>query len=207
MIITRMQVKGKDVLIYLSSGEGFKVPKNSVRELDIYEGLEIDEYEVSTIKNRAHQVSAIADAVRALKVRLLSRKQLIDKLKMKGHKNIFIKHAIDYCREFELVDDKRFARVLFQNLKIKGKSKYAIIRELKNAGLSSSLVEKYTAKITDNYEKKKIKEAIRKYYEVYKDKKDVNKYLSNALMRKGFNYNKISVLVKNYLDIKKKRGL
>ncbi|MDA1469788.1 RecX family transcriptional regulator [Brachyspira hyodysenteriae] len=95
-------------------------------------------------------------------------------------------YAVSYCKEYDLIDDKRFVKIAVSSLKLKGKSKRHIIDYLKKCKVKSSLIEKASNSISDKSENKALKEAIKKYYRVYEHKENKEDYIIKALMRKGF---------------------
>lgn len=199
MTIVRMRLKGNQIYIHTSMGNAFAIPKNGISELDIYEGMDIEEDDIISIRIKAYENSARKASTNMLTRGFLSEGILKDKLKKKGHKNRFIKHAVKYCKEYDLINDKRFAKIAVTSLKLKGKSKRYIIGYLKKSKIKPALIEKASRLITDKNEKTALKNAIKKYYLIYKDKEKCEELLIRALMRKGFNYDSVSSLVKIYV--------
>lgn len=206
MTITRLLIKGKYTYICISDGSVIRVPKLSVSELDIYEGYELELDDITTLRLRAYEQFACKEATIMLKRGFLSQKQLWNKLYIKGHKKRFIRYAIKYCEEYDLINDKRFAKVAIGSLLIKGKSKRHIERYLVLAGIKRSIIDRTLKAITKKKENTLLKDAIRKHYPLYQHKKDVLNLLIKSLMRKGFDYNKSRKLVTLYTkNIKRKQ--
>ena len=205
MVIIKMKLKGDKIHIKVSGGNVFTIPKNGLYELDIYEGMELEYEEIPHIRNKAYEAAARKSAVSILKRGFISEGMLKDKLVKKGHKKRFIRYAVSYCKEYDLIDDKRFVKVAISSLKLKGKSKRHIIDYLKKCKIKSSLIERAQNSISDKSEDKALKEAIKKYYRVYEHKENKEDYMIKALMRKGFKYDRIKQLVTIYLEKKKNR--
>lgn len=203
MVIIRMKLKGDKIYIKISGGEVFTIPKNGLYELDLYEGMELEYDEIPHIRNKAYEASARKSAVSVLKRGFISEGMLRDKLIKKGHKKRFINYAVSYCKEYDLIDDKRFVKIAVSSLKLKGKSKRHIIDYLKKCKVKNSLIEKANNSISDKSENKALKEAIKKYYRVYEHKENKEDYIIKALMRKGFKYDRIKKLLTVYLEKKK----
>ena len=200
-----MKLKGDKIHIKVSGGDVFTIPKNGLYELDIYEGMDLEYEEIPHIRNKAYEAAARKSAVSILKRGFISEGMLKDKLVKKGHKKRFIRYAVSYCKEYDLIDDKRFVKVAISSLKLKGKSKRHIIDYLKKCKIKSSLIERAQNSISDKSEDKALKEAIKKYYRVYEHKENKEDYMIKALMRKGFKYDRIKQLVTIYLEKKKNR--
>ena len=142
MVILKMKLKGDKIHIKVSGGDVFTIPKNGLYELDLYEGMELEYDEIPHIRFRAFESAARKSAVSILKRGFISEGMLKDKLTKKGHKKRFIRHAVNYCKEYDLIDDKRFVKIAINSLKLKGKSKRHIIDYLKKNKVKPSLIEK-----------------------------------------------------------------
>lgn len=199
MVITRILVKKKYTYICVSDGSVIRVPKVSVSELNIYEGYELELDDITTIKLRAYEQFACREATAMLTRGFLSQKQLWDKLYKNGHRKRFIRYAIEYCKDYELINDKRFAKIAINSLLIKGKSKRYIERYLVLAGIKRNIIEKALKLITNKKENTILKDAIRKYYLLYENKENVAELLTKSLIRKGFDYTKSKKLVTLYI--------
>lgn len=205
MNITKMFVKKKLVYIYLSDGGFFKVAKKGFSELDLYEGLEVDYDDITSIRVKSYEVAANKDAAILLARSFLSEKQLRQKLMKREHKKRFINSTIKYCKEYDLIDDKRFARVFLNTLRLKGKSKRAIETYLYKAGVKPKIINNALRAITIRTESKLLKDAIRKYYPLYEHKEDCKEVFIKALIRKGFDYSNTRRLIEIYIrNIKRK---
>lgn len=198
MTILKMKLKNDKIYIKVSGGEYFTIPKNGTYELDIYEGMELEYDEIPHIRMRAYEAAAKKSAVNALRRGFLSEGMLRDKLLKKGHKKRFINYAIAYCKEYELIDDKRFAKITVNTLKLKGKSKRYILDALKKAKLKNKTIDRVSHLITEKSEVRSLKNAIRKYYKIYENKEKRNDYIIRTLMRKGFKYDSIKKLLDKY---------
>lgn len=203
MIILKMKLKGDKIYIKVSGGDIFTIPKNGTYELDIYEGMEIEYEEIPHIKMRAYESSAKKSAINILKRSFVSENMLKEKLYKKGHKKRFINYAIKYCKDYDLIDDKRFVKIAVNSLKLKGKSKRHIIDYLKKSKVKNSLIEKASDSISYKTENKALKNAIRKYYKVYENKENREEYIIKTLMRKGFKYDDIKNLLGRFKKLKK----
>lgn len=203
MIILKMKLKGEKIYIKVSGGDIFTIPKNGTYELDIYEGMELEYEEIPHIKMRAYESSAKKSAINILKRSFVSENMLKKKLSKKGHKKRFINYAIKYCKDYDLIDDKRFVKIAVNSLKLKGKSKRHIIDYLKKSKVKNSLIEKASDSISYKTENKALKNAIRKYYKVYENKENREEYIIKTLMRKGFKYDDIKNLLGRFKKLKK----
>ena len=197
MIILKMKLKGNKIYIKVSGGDVFSIPKNSIYELNLYEGMELEYDEIPHIRLRAFEASARKNALQILKRGFISEGMLRYKLIKKGVKRRFINYAIEYCKEYDLIDDKRFVKIAVNSLKLKGKSKRYIIDYLRKCNIKKHLINRIN--ISDKIDEKSLKEAIKKYYRVYEHKDKKEDYIIKTLLRKGFKYDRIKTLLKKYM--------
>ncbi len=204
MVILKMKLKGGKAYIKVSGGDIFTIPKNGLYELDLYEGMELEYEEIPHIRLKAFECAARKSAVSVLKRSFVSEGMLRDKLIKKGHKKRFINYAVNYCKEYDLIDDKRFVKIAVNSLKLKGKSKRHIIDYLKKCRIKTSLIEKAENSISSRIEDRALKNAVRKYYKIYENKDKKEDYIIRSLMRKGFKYDRIKTMLSRYLKNKKR---
>ena len=197
MVILKMKLKGDKIHIKVSGGDVFTIPKNGLYELDLYEGMELEYDEIPHIRFRAFESAARKSAVSILKRGFISEGMLREKLTKKGHKKRFIRHAVNYCKEYDLIDDKRFVKIAINSLKLKGKSKRHIIDYLKKNKVKPSLIERAQNSISDRIDDKALKDTENKqnklyYIEVLTDMFDVP-YLTKRVVKKLRNQDKTFV--------------
>ena len=141
--------------ILLPGGAGY-IGSHTAVEL-LKKGKEIEYEEIPHIRMRAYESSAKKSAVNILKRSFVSENMLKEKLAQKGHKKRFINYAIKYCRDYDLIDDKRFTKIAVNSLKLKGKSKRFIIDYLKKSKIKNSLIERASNSISYRSENKALK--------------------------------------------------
>jgi regulatory protein len=133
--------------------------------------------------------SAYLDALHMLARRELSVKQLHDRLIEREHESAEVERAIEHLVENGSVDDRRVARAYIQTaLKVKGRGRLRIQRELQQIGIAREVATEAIAEaFGDVDERSLIKRAL--------DKKLRGKKITNRaeyarvyqyLMRQGF---------------------
>lgn len=200
MIITEIKQKGQNILITLSDRSAISCPKSIFYNVEIYEGMEVDNDDVRYLIEKSAEESARNKAMTLLANNMMSEFQLKNKLRTKKYPERLIKNAVKFCKEYDLIDDKRFAKIALISLLKKRKSRRSIYNYLKRAGVSTRIIEKMTDKITDRRERISIDKNIVKYYPFYSSKKDPEKSLLQYLIGKGFNYGTASKRVKKYFE-------
>ncbi len=92
-------------------------------------------------------------ALRLLEFRSHSEKELSDKLKRAGAADEDIERALGFCREYGLVDDKRYAAGKARDLKnLKKYGKNRIWQELRAKGIPSEYIEAAVEDIREDYD-------------------------------------------------------
>lgn len=91
-------------------------------------------------------------AVRLLKTRERSEKELTSRLRRKGFQTDEIAAAMDRCREYGYVDDGRFARCKARQLLTSGRAVGGRLRrELQLAGIAEELAEETLAALQGDF--------------------------------------------------------
>lgn len=147
---------------------------------------------------------ARADALRLLRFRPRSVKEMAGRLKQKGHRGIIIARAIDELESKGLLDDKTFAKLwIGDRISLKPAGKSLIVRELRAKGLEEKTIESAFAEYKDLFDEVELagplarrKIAGLKGLEPEKAKKKVFDFLT----RRGFSCNTIWKVIKDNYD-------
>ena len=130
MLITKIEIqkKRKDRYnIYIDDEFKFGVDENTLIKFDLQKGREIADAEVEEIENEEIVVKAFSSAIRSLKLRDHSEKEIRDKLKQKEFNNSVIEKAIAKLYKLDFLNDERFARIwVSDRIKLKPKGKKAL---------------------------------------------------------------------------------
>jgi len=147
---------------------------------------------------------ARADALRLLRFRPRSVKEMAGRLKQKGHRGIIIARAIDELEGKGLLDDKTFAKLwIGDRISLKPAGKILILRELRAKGLEENTIESAFAEYEGLFDEAELagplarkKIAGLKGLEPEKAKKKIFDFLS----RRGFSHNTIWKVIKDNYD-------
>lgn len=94
-------------------------------------------------------------ALRLLKTRERSEKELVSRLQRKGFETDEITSALERCREYGYVDDSRFARCKARQLLTNGRAVGGRLRrELQLAGIAEELVEQTLVELQGDFNEK-----------------------------------------------------
>ncbi len=147
---------------------------------------------------------ARADALRLLRFRPRSVKEMAGRLKQKGHRGVIIARAIDELEGKGLLNDKAFARLwIGDRMSLKPAGKSLIVRELRAKGIGEDTIGSAFAEYRDLFDETELagplvrrKIAGLKGLEPEKAKKKLFDFLS----RRGFSYNTIWKVIKDNYD-------
>lgn len=96
--------------------------------------------------------NAFNAALRLLKTRERSEKELASRLQRKGFETEIIIATVDRCREYGYVDDARFARCKARQLLTSGRAVGGRLRrELQLAGVAEELAEQTLAELKEDF--------------------------------------------------------
>ncbi len=147
---------------------------------------------------------ARADALRLLRFRPRSVKEMAGRLKQKGHRGVIIARAIDELEGKGLLDDKAFAKLwIGDRISLKPAGKSLIVRELRAKGIEEKTIEAAFDGYKGIYDEAELAGPLArrkilglKGLDPEKAKKKVFDFLS----RKGFSYNTIWKVIKDNYD-------
>ncbi len=136
-----------------------------------------------------------------LKYRDRSEKELRDRLKRKKFSSKTIDKVVNYCQEFNLLDDTSFTRSWVESKFDQGFGVLRIKSDLAKKGISSDLVEKVYNDITSkDVEREKIRVLIDKKIKLSKKEKDIfklKKKIFAYVCRRGFSWDLVSDEINN----------
>jgi len=131
-----------------------------------------------------------ADALRLLRFRPRSIKEMARRLKQKGHRGFIIAQAIDELKDEKLLDDKIFAKLwIGDRASLKPAGKNLIIRELKSKGLDDETIDSAFDEYEGSFDEYEIAIPVaRRRFEHLKDLEEekAKKKLFDFLSRRGF---------------------
>jgi regulatory protein len=180
--------KNKDMIsVFIDSQYAFSLPEEEYIRLRLYEKNEITEDDLAYIKKEVLHRSARAKAVKYLSLKLLSEKELFNKLQSKGFDEDIVRSVIDDLKALGYINDKIYAqKFVFERSKLKPKSKKMLKLELSSRGISDDIIDE----VMDNFEYDEatiIERLIRKKfgkYDLFDPKIEIK--VMSFLMHRGF---------------------
>ncbi len=135
-------------------------------------------------------------ALRLLEFRAHSEKELKDKLIRAGATEENIEKALDFCREYKLVNDELYAKRKAKDLQnLKKFGKYRIKSELSQKGIASDLIELALSEL-DEDESNRLEPLVRKKLSGNFEKKNIDKCIRYFIYR-GYGFGDIKSCIEN----------
>jgi regulatory protein len=185
--ITRIEEQKKKktrVNIYIDGEFSFGLYKDTVVKYHLYEGKEITQEQISSIRKFEKLTDAKEKVRNYISYRERSKKEIINYLASKDIQEELAKKVLDDFEKTELVDDKRFALSWIKNRnKFNPKGKFALKMELKGKGVDETEIENLLQGVDEKENAQKaLEKAIKKYGKKSASKKKIVEYL----LRRGF---------------------
>lgn len=186
-------VTGKQNKIHISiDGEySFTVDAEYWYSCPYYGKENIDDREQAAFLEAVGSRCAFIAGLRILSYRDHSEKELMQKLRQKGHDKLYCENAVEKLRDYGYVNDERvaeyYAKSLFER---KGMSKSGIKNELKRKGISSEIADIVIERLDFDPILRIIEMLNTKYSRYLNDEKGIRKTVA-SLQRLGYRWSDI----------------
>ncbi len=187
--ITRIEEQKKKktrVNIYIDGEFSFGLYKDTVVKYHLYEGKEITQEQISSIREFEKLTEAKEKVRNYISYRERSKKEIKDYLTNKGVQEEVAKEVLDDFENANLIDDNRFALSWVKNRnKINPKGNFALKMELRDKGVDENEIENLLQSVDEKENARKaLEKAIKKYGKKSASKKKILEYLK----RRGFEF-------------------
>ncbi|MGC8771186.1 MAG: regulatory protein RecX [Brevinematia bacterium] len=143
---------------------------------------------------------AIKSAVRFIRYRPRSKKEVYDKLRRKGFNIEIIEEVISFLEKNSLLNDEEFARLwVNERLVLKKSSVIKIKMELRAKGISDDIIERVLSDIEVDEVENATNLLFQKFSKVNKKSLDRDKLL-RKLLSNGFSYTTSEKAVNNFFE-------
>ncbi|MDD4879926.1 MAG: regulatory protein RecX [Candidatus Omnitrophica bacterium] len=147
---------------------------------------------------------AKADALRLLRFRPRSVKEMAQRLKQKGHRGFMIARVINELIEKKSLDDRVFSRLwIGDRMHIKPAGRNLITRELKAKGVDDETIAAAFGELEGSFDEYEIAMPLVRGKMAHMkgiEKEKAKKKLLDFLGRRGFSYNTIWKIIKENYD-------
>lgn len=202
MVVTSIEPLNKyKSKVFLDENFAFVLYKGELKKYQITEEKEITEEIFCEIINIVLVKRAKERALFILNSTDKTEAELRRKLKDNFYPETVIDCAIEYVKQYNYINDERYTKNFVERMK-KKKSKKQIICDLKRKGIEKEIAEQFFCdEDQQDVEEKQILSFLerKRYNHQGFSEKDRGK-LINSLMRKGYSYDRIRNIMRNYVE-------
>ena len=187
--IEKSKHKQGRVLVYPEEGELLRITEAELLPFGIYPGAELSDEQVEALREAARRSETKLRAARMASSRMLSKKELTERLRRKGADPDEAAQAAERMEELGAVNDGAYAGVIVRHYAAMGYGRGRVEQELYRRGIPKELWENALQELPDSGEA--IDAFLRGKLKGRTPDRAERKRLSDALLRRGFGWNEI----------------
>lgn len=177
------------VLVYPEEGDPLRITRAELLQFGLHQGMDLPPELVVELEESYKRSSLRAKGTQLASGRMLSKKELREKLVRKGAGEEEAQDIALWLEELGAVDEEAYAGILVRHYAAAHYGKKRIVQELQRRGIPRELMEEALAQLPEPCE------AIEGYIAAkYKGRSldfDERRKLGNALLRRGFDWHDI----------------
>ena len=177
------------VLVYLEEGDPLRITQNELLQFGLYQGMDLPPEVVVQLQNAGKRSQGRAAAARLASGRMMSRKELTERLDRKGIAPDTIAEAVDWLESLGAVDDAAYAGAVARHYAAGGYGPGRVRQELQKRGIPRELWDSALAQLPDSAAA--IDKFLQSKLKGRTPDRTTLKKLSDALLRRGFSWNDI----------------
>ena len=177
------------VLVYLEEGDPLRITGHELLQFGLYQGMDLSPELVVQLQNAGKRSESRVKAAQLASGRMLSRKELTDKLSRKGIDLDTAEEAADWLESLGAVDDAAYAGVIARHYAASGYGPGRVRQELQKRGVPRELWDDALAQLPDSADA--IDRFLQKKLSGRTPDRTALKKLSDALLRRGFSWSDI----------------
>ncbi|ADD02431.1 regulatory protein RecX [Thermoanaerobacter mathranii subsp. mathranii str. A3] len=190
MIITAIEkLKKAQYKVYIDGEYAFSCNSEDLSYLGIEEGKEIDNEQYNYYVNYIAIRRAKDYAFKLLSKKIVTEKELYQKLKIRGFSENVINEVIEKLKSYNYINDEIYAKLFIEQKMNQLHSRKKIYYELINKGINREVIQE---SLRNFYPKEKEVEIIKKIIEKKLKFQEDTKKLKNYLYNSGFEIENIS---------------
>ena len=171
-----------------SNGEGFSLSVALIADFSLFTGRELEDEEFAALRAAAGRLNCRARALRILGSRMLSRRELMNKLKEKGETEEDAEAAVDFLESMGFIDAAESAAALVRHYSKRGYGPARVKDELYRRGVPKELWEAAMEELPEDTEA--IDALIDRRLRDLSDVREV-KRVTDMLLRRGYSYEQV----------------
>jgi len=202
--IERQKKRNNRFSLFLDDTFFCGIPENLLLELNLFQGKDVDEEEIEKILEEKEHTEAKRHVIRLFNRRIYSEKDIRAKLKKKRYQENIIEDVVVELKQSSLIDDYLFTKAFVHDrLNLKPKGSFQIAYELKNKGISKTIIDKVFSEegvVQGDFDRASAlaKKKLLSLKNI-KDKKTIKRRLYNSLLIRGFPYEVIKKVLEELI--------
>lgn len=177
------------VLVFLEEGDPLRITGHELLQFGLYPGMDLSPQLVVQLQAAGQRSESRVKAARLASGRMLSRKELTDKLSRKGIDPDTAEETADWLESLGAVDDAAYAGVIARHYAASGYGPGRVRQELQKRGISRELWDDALSQLPDSAGT--IDHFLQKKLSGRTPDRAMLKKLSDALLRRGFSWSDI----------------
>lgn len=177
------------VLVFLEEGDSLRITGHELLQFGLYPGMDLSPQLVVQLQAAGQRSESRVKAARLASGRMLSRKELTDKLSRKGIDPDTAEETADWLESLGAVDDVAYAGVIARHYAASGYGPGRVRQELQKRGVSRELWDDALSQLPDSADA--IDRFLQKKLSGRTPDRATLKKLSDALLRRGFSWSDI----------------
>ena len=177
------------VLVFLEEGDPLRITGHELLQFGLYPGMDLSPELVVQLQNAGKRSESRVKAAQLASGRMLSRKELTDKLSRKGIDLDTAEEAADWLESLGAVDDAAYAGVIARHYAASGYGPGRVRQELQKRGVPRELWDDALSQLPDSADA--IDRFLQKKLSGRTPDRTALKKLSDALLRRGFSWSDI----------------
>ena len=177
------------VLVYLEEGDPLRITGHELLQFGLYPGMDLSPQLVVQLEASGKRSEGRVKAAQLASGRMMSRKELADKLNRKGIAPDTAEEAVEWLTSLGAVDDAAYAGVIARHYAASGYGPGRVRQELQKRGVPRELWDDALSQLLDSADA--IDRFLKKKRGGRTPDRAALKKLSEALLRRGFSWSDI----------------
>jgi len=198
MTITALRQTSSDrVTVELEDGSEIKSSLGVVTDWRLFSGKTLDEEELAALKRDSSRSLARDRALELISRRLMSRKEVRDKLTQKGVDEDAANYSVNWLADHGFLNDESYAAAIARHYAAKGYGAGRVRSELSRRGVDRELWDEAVENMPEA--DGKLDKFIAARLKDPADRDQIRK-VSTALFRRGYSWEQIRTALRRYTD-------
>lgn len=177
------------VLVFLEEGDPLRITGHELLQFGLYPGMDLSPQLVVQLQAAGQRSESRVKAARLASGRMMSRKELTDKLSRKGIDPDTAEETADWLESLGAVDDAAYAGIIARHYAASGYGSGRVRQELQKRGVPRELWDDVLSQLPDSADA--IDRFLQKKLSGRTPDRALLKKLSDALLRRGFSWSDI----------------